>query len=46
MGLWTYVVNPMIKNPHITSEGSSIIARLAPTLVASSLWCCCASSSC
>ncbi|BBL72436.1 hypothetical protein [Methylogaea oryzae] len=33
MGLWTYVVNPMIKNPHITSEGSSIIARLAPTLV-------------
>lgn len=33
MGLWTWVVNPMIKNPHVTSEGTSIIARVAPTLV-------------
>jgi hypothetical protein len=33
MGLWTWVVNPMIKNPHLTSDGPSLLVRLAPTLV-------------
>lgn len=32
MGLWTWIVNPMIRNPYVTSEGSSLIVHLGPTL--------------
>lgn len=32
MGLWTFIINPLLKNPHVTSSGPSMLAGLGPTM--------------
>lgn len=33
MGLWTWIVGPMLRNPHPTSAGTPFLVLLAPTVV-------------